>query len=153
MASAPQTTPAPPILKSDAQTPAQSSAAANPLQGFLQQVEQFLRNPLQIQQQIVQNLLDRADSDNPLGLSQQLTDFLQKLGIGNPAIAHDPTVDNVWDNLIANFLQHFGYNWNPAEGTLNGPSTTSMYEPRPSRLLGRSSPRAQRGFPAVRGNC
>ncbi len=90
VASAPQTTPAPQILKSDAQTPAQSSAASNPLQGFLQAVEQFLRNPLQVQQQIVQNLLDRAGSDNPLGVSQQLTDFLQKLGIGNTATRARP---------------------------------------------------------------
>src|SRR5207245_1746956 len=44
VASTPQTTPAPQILKSNAQAPAQSSAASNPLQGFLQ-------NPLGLQQQ------------------------------------------------------------------------------------------------------
>ncbi|HXS86430.1 MAG TPA: PPE family protein [Mycobacterium sp.] len=62
-----------------------------------------------------------ADSgDNPLGLPQWLVDDLEKLGIGNSQLAHDPTVDTPFDDAIAQWLQNFGYNWNPAEGTLNG---------------------------------
>ena len=49
-ASTPQTTPAPQILKSNA-SPASS---ANPLQGILQHIEQFLQNPLGLRQQIEQ---------------------------------------------------------------------------------------------------
>ena len=50
LAASPQTSPAPQILKSDGQ-PASSS---DPLQGILQNVEQFLKNPLGLQQQIEQ---------------------------------------------------------------------------------------------------
>ena len=87
--STPQTTPAPQIVKSDAQTP---SAASDPPQGILQQIEQFLQNPLGLYQQIEQILQSHIGSDNPLGLPQQLVNFLQ-LGIGNNQLAHDPTVD------------------------------------------------------------
>jgi uncharacterized protein (DUF2236 family) len=41
-------------------------------------------------------------------------------GISNDTVAHDPTVDNPIDNLVSQFLQNFGINWNPAEGTVNG---------------------------------
>ncbi len=43
VASTPQTDAAPQILKSDEHTQAQSSAASDPLQGFLQELEQFQR--------------------------------------------------------------------------------------------------------------
>src|SRR5205085_510420 len=85
VASTPQTTPAPQILKSNAQAPAQSSAASNPLQGFLQ-------NPLGLQQQIATILQGQSQSDNPLGLPQWLIGSLQNLGIGNVQLAHDPLV-------------------------------------------------------------
>ena len=85
----PQTTPAPQILKSDAQTPAQSSAAANPLQGVLQQIEQFCQTLLGIQPQICRSWR-QSQSDNPLGLPQGLVHFLQNLGIGNVQLAHAP---------------------------------------------------------------
>jgi PPE-repeat protein len=41
-------------------------------------------------------------------------------GIGNQQLAHDPKVDNLADQLIAKFLQNFGVDWKPAEGTVNG---------------------------------
>jgi PPE-repeat protein len=120
-ASTPQTTPAPQILKSNAQTPAQSSAASNPLQGILQNIEQFLQNPLGLQQQIEQIIQAHINSDNPYGLPQGLVNLLQKFGIGNTQLAHDPTIDNAIDNYVASLLQRFaGINWNPAGGTING---------------------------------
>jgi PPE-repeat protein len=59
--STPQTTPAPQILKSSGQ-PASSS---DPLQGILQNVEQFLKNPLGFQQQLEQIIAAHINSDNP----------------------------------------------------------------------------------------
>jgi PPE-repeat protein len=47
-----------------------------------------------------------------------LKDFLS--GISNDTLAHDPTVDNPIDDLVAQFLQNFGINWSPADGTVNG---------------------------------
>ncbi|MCV7445307.1 hypothetical protein AWB91_20760 [Mycobacterium paraense] len=121
VAASPQTTPAPQILKSDAQAPAQSSATANPLQGLQQQIEQLVQNLLGLPQQISQNLEAISQSDNPLGLPQWLVDFLQNdLGIGNLQLAHDPLVDNPLNQLIAQILQNFGVTWNPAGGTVNG---------------------------------
>ena len=61
-----------------------------------------------------------GDDDNPLGLPQWLVDALQKLGIGNSQLAHDPTINTPLDQVIAHLLQNFGYNWDPAGGTLNG---------------------------------
>jgi PPE-repeat protein len=58
--------------------------------------------------------------DNPLGLPQWLRNILNQLGIGNELLAHDPTVDNALDQLIASFLHNFGISWNPAMGTVNG---------------------------------
>lgn len=60
------------------------------------------------------------DDENPLGLPQWLVDELQKLGIGNSQLAHDPTISNGFDQYLAQILQNFGYNWNPSGGTLNG---------------------------------
>jgi PPE-repeat protein len=120
VASTPPTTPAPQILKSDAQAPAQS-AAANPLQGVLQQIEQWVQNLLGLPQQISQDLQAISQSDNPFNLPQWFVDFLQNdLGIGNIQLAHDPLVDNPLNQLIAQILQNFGVTWNPAEGTVNG---------------------------------
>jgi PPE-repeat protein len=71
-----------------------------------------------------------ADSgDNPLGLPQWLVQDLENLGIGNSQLAHDPTVDNAFDEAIANFLQNFGYNWDPAAGTLNGATYDTYTNP------------------------
>lgn len=67
-----------------------------------------------------QSAADGGEDGNPLGLPQWLVQFLEKLGIGNSQLAHDPTIDNAFDDFIAQALQHFGYNWNPAQGTLNG---------------------------------
>lgn len=33
---------------------------------------------------------------------------------------HDPTIDNPFNDFIANILKNFGINWDPAEGTVNG---------------------------------
>jgi len=68
VASTPQTTPAPQILKSDASANPPSPAASNLLPGFLQefqqQIEQFLQNPLGLQQQIVNAILNTGQTDN-----------------------------------------------------------------------------------------
>ena len=58
--------------------------------------------------------------DNPLGLPQWLRDILNQFGIGNNLLAHDPKIDNVFDQLLSSFLHNFGVNWNPAAGTVNG---------------------------------
>jgi PPE-repeat protein len=130
--STPQTTAAPQILKSDEPTQAQSSAAANPLQGIVQQIEQFLQNPLEIQQQIANQILNQGYTDNPLGVPQGLVNFLQSFGIGNSQLAHDPTIDLPFDNVIASILQHFGINWSPAGGTINGATYDSFVNPATS---------------------
>jgi PPE-repeat protein len=144
----PQTTPAPTILKSDAQTPAQSLPGSNLLQGFVQglqqQVEQFLQNPLGLQQQITSIILNNGQTNNPLGLPQGLVNFLQNsFGIGNSQLAHDPRVDLPFDNVIASLLQHLGINWDPAGGTINGatydtytnPGTASFWVARSLELF------------------
>jgi PPE-repeat protein len=136
----PQTTPAPQILKSDASADPASSASDvlqqgyNLLQGFwhgfLQQVEQFLQNPLGLQQQIADVILNNGQTDNPLGLPQGLVNFLQNtFGIGNSQLAHDPTIDNSFDNVLAPLLQHLGINWDPAGGTINGATYDSYANP------------------------
>jgi PPE-repeat protein len=117
----PQTTPSPQILKANAQTPAQSSAAFNPLQGTVGHIEQFLQNPLALRQQILQILQSHIGTDNPYGLPQGLVNLLAKFGIGNSQLAHDPTIDNAIDNFLASLLQRYaGINWNPGGGTING---------------------------------
>ncbi|BBY12421.1 PPE family protein [Mycobacterium marseillense] len=35
-------------------------------------------------------------------------------------VDHDPTIDNPFNQFIANILKNFGINWNPAQGTVNG---------------------------------
>ena len=125
LAASPQTSPAPQILKSDGQ-PASSS---DPLQGIVQNVEQFLKNPLGLQQQIEQILQAHINSGNPYGLPQGLVNALEKFGIGNSQLAHDPTVDNAFDNLLAAQLQRFGINWNPAQGTINGATYDTYANP------------------------
>ena len=133
--STPQTTPAPQIVKSDAQTP----AASDPPQGILQQIEQFLQNPLGLYQQIEQILQSHIGSDNPLGLPQGLVNFLQQFGIGNTQLAHDPTIDLPIDNFIASILQHFGISWDPAGGTINGATYDTFTNPGlPSFWVARS---------------
>ncbi|MGO9152754.1 PPE family protein [Mycobacterium sp.] len=118
MASTPQTTPAPQILKSNAS--AEPASSSNPLQGILQNIEQFLQNPLGLRQQIIQIMQEHINGDNPYGLPQGFINLLQKFGISNSQVAHDPTVDNAIDNFLASQLQRFGINWDPAHGTING---------------------------------
>ncbi len=67
--------------------------------------------------------------DNPLGLPQWLVQSLQNLGIGNSTVDHAPTINNAFDQFIAQILQNFGYNWNPAQGTLNGLHYDSYVNP------------------------
>ncbi|OBG20684.1 hypothetical protein A5764_01985 [Mycobacterium sp. 852002-51057_SCH5723018] len=125
VASTPQTTPAPQIVKSDA-NPASTAtdlvqSAEQQLQGLVQQIQQFLQDPLSIPQQISQILEGNSQTDNPLQLPPQLVDFLQNsLGIGNTQLTHDPLVDNPLNQLISQILQNFGVNWSPSEGTVNG---------------------------------
>jgi PPE-repeat protein len=137
VASTPQTAPAPPILKANAQTQADPPSNSNPLHGILQEIESF--NPLTIQQQIAQTLLNQSQTNNPLGLPQQLVQVLQNVGISNDAVAHDPLVDNALDNFIANILQNFGINWNPAGGPSTEPPTTPM-RTRANRCFGLLDP-------------
>jgi len=131
VASTPQTAPAPQILKSDSS--ANPAANTNILQQFAQgarqQIEQFLQNPLGVQQQIANLLINQGQTDNPLNLPQGLVNFLQYIGIGNTQVAHDPTVDNSFDNVLASILQHFGINWDPAGGTINGATYDTYANP------------------------
>jgi PPE-repeat protein len=90
VASTPQTDPPPQIVKSDAESTPPGQPPTN------------------------------LSGDNPLGLPQWLQGILRVFGIGNETVAHDPTNDFFFDNWIAAFLKNFGYNWNPAAGTLNG---------------------------------
>jgi PPE-repeat protein len=117
--STPQTTPAPQILKS----------GEGVLQELVRDVEQFLQNPLEIQQKISAAILNQGYTDNPLGVPQPLVNFLQSFGIGNSQLAHDPTIDLPFDNVIASILQHFGINWSPAGGTINGATYDSFVNP------------------------
>ena len=116
MASATQ--PAPRILKSPASQPAESQ---DPLNWLGEQLRQFLDNIESFQQNLSAAILNQADTDNPLGLPQWLVDFLQNsFGIGNSQLAHDPTIDLPFDNLLAHLLNHLGIEWSPADGTING---------------------------------
>lgn len=131
VASTPQTPPAPQIVKADAQTPARSPAAANPLQGALQQVQQFWQNVVQGYQNFWSSnpqLNPFTDFENFVN-NPQLDAILQQFGIGNDTVAHDPLVDNALDDFIANILRNFGYNWSPADGTLNGLDYDSYTDP------------------------
>jgi PPE-repeat protein len=67
--------------------------------------------------------------DNPLGLPQWLQKILELFGIGNSQVAHDPTNDFFFDNWVAAFLKNFGYDWDPAAGTLNGLTYDSYANP------------------------
>jgi PPE-repeat protein len=104
VASTPQADPAPPILKSNAQTQASSST----------------QDPL---------ATGALNGDNPLNLPSWLNNFLQQFGIGNSQVAHDPMIDNALDNYIANILQNIGVTWNPAAGTVDGATYDSYTNP------------------------
>jgi hypothetical protein len=69
------------------------------------------------------------NADNPLNIPQWLQQFLQQLGIGDSQLAHDPTVDTPFDDAIAQWLQNFGYNWQPAQGLLNGATYDTYTNP------------------------
>jgi PPE-repeat protein len=92
---------APPILKSN--STAQAAESGDPYSGL--------------------------NGDNPLGIPQWLQQFLEQFGIGNSQLAHDPTIDTPFDNLIAQWLQNYGYTWDPAGGTLNGATYDSFMNP------------------------
>jgi PPE-repeat protein len=101
LAATPTTDAAPPILKSNGT--AQAAESGDPYSGL--------------------------NGDNPLGVPQWLQQFLEQFGIGNSQLAHDPMIDTPFDNLIAQWLQNFGYNWQPAAGTLNGATYDSYVNP------------------------
>jgi PPE-repeat protein len=102
LAATPTTTPAPQIVRSDAA--AQPAASGDPYSGL--------------------------SADNPLGLPQWLRDFLNQLGIGNSPVAHAPTLDYWFDDVLANYLQqNFGITWVPSEGTVNGATYDSYADP------------------------
>jgi PPE-repeat protein len=119
VASTPQTTPAPQILKSDSS--ANPAASTNPLQNFLQQIQQFYQSLLTDPSQV--------DPGNPLGLPPQLVQGLQNVGIGNSPVAHAPLLDYPWDTWVSNILQNFGINWNPSAGTVNGLTYDAYTDP------------------------
>jgi PPE-repeat protein len=74
--------------------------------------------------------LPTLSGDNPLGLPQWLRDYLNQLGIGNSPVAHAPTLDYPFDDVLANYLQqNFGINWAPSAGTVNGASYDSYADP------------------------
>ncbi len=101
VAATPTTDAAPPILKSN--STAQAAASGDPYGGL--------------------------SHDNPLGVPQWLRNLLEKLGIGNSQLTHDPTIDTPFDQAIAQWLQNFGYNWDPAGGTLNGATYDTYVNP------------------------
>ena len=101
VAATPATDAAPPILKTNGS--AQATESGDPYGGL--------------------------SGDNPLGVPQWLRNLLEKLGIGNSQLAHDPTIDTAFDNIIAQYLQNFGYNWQPAAGTLNGATYDTYVNP------------------------
>ena len=68
-------------------------------------------------------------ADNPLGLPQWLQNILQQFGIGNSLTAHDPHIVNAFENFLANSLQQFGINFNPAQGTVNGMAFDTYTDP------------------------
>jgi PPE-repeat protein len=119
VASTPQTTPAPQILKSNAT--ANPAASNNALQSIVQQIQQLyqglLTDPLQ------------TDPTNPLNLPPQFVQLLQNFGIGNSPVAHAPLIDNPVDDLVSNILQNFGINWNPSAGMVNGLTYDAYTEP------------------------
>lgn len=129
LAAAPRTAAAPQILKTDTVTRTEASAASDPLQALAQQLEQFLQNPLAIQQDIANILNSNLQSDNPLGLPPWFQDMLQTVGVSNSQLAHDPAVDLPFDNIIASLLQHVGINWDPVAGTVNGLDYDSYANP------------------------
>ncbi|MEB3034223.1 PPE domain-containing protein [[Mycobacterium] nativiensis] len=49
-----------------------------------------------------------------------LHDFLDKLGISDSLVAHDPKGGSPLDLSIAQLLKNVGINWDPTGGTLNG---------------------------------
>ncbi|MDT5204099.1 MAG: hypothetical protein QOD34_735, partial [Mycobacterium sp.] len=100
VAATPTTDVAPPILRSNDAQPADST---NPDGG--------------------------SNAGNPLGIPQWLQQFLQQLGIGNEQLAHDPMVDTPFDDAIAQWLQNFGYNWQPGQGLLNGATYDTYTNP------------------------
>ncbi|OBI92409.1 PPE family protein [Mycobacterium asiaticum] len=88
---------------------------------IVQQIDQSLQNLVQAYQNFIGNpQLNPLDQFENLVNNPQLDAFLEQFGIGNATVAHDPVVDNVLDNFVANILRNFGYNWNPLQGTLNG---------------------------------
>jgi PPE-repeat protein len=101
VAATPATDAAPPILKSN--STAQAAESGDPFSGL--------------------------NGDNPLGVPQWLRQFLEQFGIGNSQLAHDPMIDTPFDNLIAQWLQNFGYTWDPAGGTLNGATYDTFVNP------------------------
>jgi PPE-repeat protein len=73
--------------------------------------------------------LPTLSADNPLGLPDWLRQSLQEFGIGNSPVAHAPTLDYWFDDVLSNYLQNFGINWNPAAGTVNGATYDSYADP------------------------
>ncbi len=67
--------------------------------------------------------------DNPLGLPQWLQNILNQFGIGNSLTAHDPHIVNAFETFLSNYLQQFGINFNPAQGTVNGMTFDSYTDP------------------------
>ena len=139
VASTPQTTPAPQILKSNAASPPRAPTRCR---GSWATSSSSCKTRWGSGSRSLQIMQSHIGTDNPYGLPQGLVNALAKFGIGNSQLAHDPTIDTAIDNLLAAQLQRFGINWNPAEGTINGATYDTFDEPGPGVVLGRSKPRA-----------
>ena len=126
VASTPQTTPAPQILKSDATT--NPAASTNPLQDFLQQIQQFYLQIELFYQSLLTNPLS-TDPTNPANFPPWFVQFLQNFGIGNGPVVHAPLLDYPVDDLVSNILQNFGINWNPSLGMVNGMTYDAYTDP------------------------
>jgi PPE-repeat protein len=126
VASTPQTTPAPQILKSDAT--ADPAASTNPLQDIVQQIQQFWQQIEQFWQSLLTDP-SLVDPTNPLNLPPWFQQLLQNFGIGNSPVAHAPLIDNPLDDLVSNILQNFGINWSPSEGMVNGLTYDAYADP------------------------
>jgi PPE-repeat protein len=75
------------------------------------------------------NPYGNLSGDNPLGIPQWLRQFLDEFGVGNSPVAHAPTLDYWFDDVLSKYLQNFGVNWNPSAGTVNGASYDSYADP------------------------
>ena len=101
VAATPATDAAPPILKSN--STAQAAESGDPYSGL--------------------------NGDNPLGIPQWLRNSWSSSVSATASLPTTRRSTTPFDNLIAQWLQNFGYTWDPAGGTLNGATYDSYVNP------------------------